>query len=332
MKLFNCLKVLLLCLVLAAAPVLFSTAVQAFVYDDFTNTGIDANLWSDRSPDINLFSQPGDGYLYFQDQVGGQADRLRSCSRQADPFFVAMRFCDFQAENDSQGQFQGSGPVLIIGDTINSVAIYEYIDRVATPQQGFRVKTTINGRIWGSHIIPSNAASAWLGIGYNGSTASFWFDDGSGWQQFQIDPPVKPEFSDEPFFFIKGANEYGHSLSFRVDQVQVRPLLDASPIISAIQDDLLPMIQALDDTAVVNVNTKKTLENKLNLVKINIMTGNYADALGQLQHDLLGKVDGIATTGAPDKNDWIKDYAPGKSVYDSLILIIDKLKVLLGQS
>src|SRR3989339_236301 len=108
--------------------------------------------------------------------------------------------------------------------------------------------------------------------------------------------------------------EYGGSLSFRVDQVQVRPLLDASPIISAIQDDLLPMIQALDDTAVVNVNTKKTLENKLNLVKINIMTGNYADALGQLQHDLLGKVDGIATTGAPDKNDWIKDYAPGKSV------------------
>jgi hypothetical protein len=112
-------------------------------------------------------------------------------------------------------------------------------------------------------------------------------------------------------------------------QVTVTP----SSVIKAIQTSLQPLIQQLPATTqvFVNANMKNTLANKLNAVIANIDAGNYVDALGQLQHDLLGKVDGIATTGKPDKNDWIKDPAAQTEVYNHLITIIAELKALLGQ-
>jgi predicted lipoprotein with Yx(FWY)xxD motif len=112
-------------------------------------------------------------------------------------------------------------------------------------------------------------------------------------------------------------------------QVTVTP----SSVIKTIQTSLQPLIQQLPATTqvFVNANMKNTLANKLNAVIANIDAGNYVDALGQLQHDLLGKVDGIATTGKPDKNDWIKDPAAQTEVYNHLITIIAELKALLGQ-
>ena len=52
---------------------------------------------------------------------------------------------------------------------------------------------------------------------------------------------------------------------------------------------------------------QNTMINKLNAVIANIEAGNYEDALGQLQNDILKKTDGCATSGEPDKNDWIID-------------------------
>ena len=49
------------------------------------------------------------------------------------------------------------------------------------------------------------------------------------------------------------------------------------------------------------------MQNKLNAVIASLAAGNYADALGLLESDLLGKVDGEATIGKPDNNDWITD-------------------------
>jgi hypothetical protein len=74
-----------------------------------------------------------------------------------------------------------------------------------------------------------------------------------------------------------------------------------------------------------------TLQNKLNAVIAAIEAGNYADALGQLEHDLLGKVDGVATIGKPDKNDWIIDGSAQPPVYNCIIAAIKELKILMGQ-
>ena len=78
-------------------------------------------------------------------------------------------------------------------------------------------------------------------------------------------------------------------------------------VISAIQSSLQPQIGALAPQVFKNANMQKTLLNKLNAVIGNMDEGNYADALGQLQDDILGKVGGVAKIGKPDKNDWITD-------------------------
>lgn len=77
-----------------------------------------------------------------------------------------------------------------------------------------------------------------------------------------------------------------------------------------------------------NSNMKNTLINKLIAVINNIEMGNYKEALGQLQQDILAKTDGCAVSGAPDKNDWIIDCAAQGRVYPLLIGITDELKNL----
>ncbi len=54
-----------------------------------------------------------------------------------------------------------------------------------------------------------------------------------------------------------------------------------------------------------NPNNVNALTNKINAALGNISSGNYADALNQIQNDILGKTDGCAVSGAPDNNDWI---------------------------
>jgi hypothetical protein len=222
MKKINYLNILSI-LVIVATTVLLAYPAQAYVYDDFNGQGINTSLWSDRGPMPGLFSQPGDGYLHFEDMTGGIGfyQTLRSFSRQTAPFFVSMQFSDFQAVNSSTNPFGGSGPVLIIGDGTNSIVVYEYIDTVATPPQGFRAKTTIDGVTMGYEAIPTTAKSGWLGIGYDGTQATCWYNDGTGWHQLIT---VNPGFANPPYFFIRGYNEYGTSLSFKVDQVQINPV------------------------------------------------------------------------------------------------------------
>ncbi len=73
-----------------------------------------------------------------------------------------------------------------------------------------------------------------------------------------------------------------------------------------------------------NANMQNTLINKLNAVIANIEAGNYADALGQLQNDILAKTDGCAKSGMPDKNDWITNCAAQGVVYP---LIMEAIKL-----
>jgi hypothetical protein len=78
-----------------------------------------------------------------------------------------------------------------------------------------------------------------------------------------------------------------------------------------------------------NNNMKNTLLNKLNAVIISIQAGDYTAALGQIEGDILGKTDGCATTGAPDRNDWIKTCQEQDQIYPVIMEIIYLLRSLM---
>jgi hypothetical protein len=64
---------------------------------------------------------------------------------------------------------------------------------------------------------------------------------------------------------------------------------------------------------------------KLNAVLRSIRERRYRQALQQLENDILVKTDGCATSGAPDKNDWIVDCPDQSRVYPLLLNIIVEL-------
>ena len=82
----------------------------------------------------------------------------------------------------------------------------------------------------------------------------------------------------------------------------------------------------LDDLK--NKNMQNSLTNKVNAALELIEQGAYSEALDKLQNDLLGKTDGCATSGSPDKNDWIEDCTSQGQVYPLLIEAIDHVKSL----
>ena len=76
---------------------------------------------------------------------------------------------------------------------------------------------------------------------------------------------------------------------------------------------------------------QNTLLNKLNTVIANVDVGKNADALGQLQNDIRGKMDGVATKDNLDNNDWIVDPSAQEQVYSTLMAIIKEMKAIVGQ-
>lgn len=110
--------------------------------------------------------------------------------------------------------------------------------------------------------------------------------------------------------------------------IQVQAVTLQTIAIGAIQytESLITLLSPSDFK---NPNMKNTLINKLNTVIANIEAGLYADALGQLQNDILGKTDGCANSGSPDKNDWIINCGAQGIVYPSILDVIAKVGALL---
>lgn len=79
-----------------------------------------------------------------------------------------------------------------------------------------------------------------------------------------------------------------------------------------------------------NVNMQNALVNKIGAAVASIEAGDYRGALGRLENDILKKTDGCATTGRPDKNDWIVDPGPQRLIYPLVMELIKKAKVVLG--
>jgi hypothetical protein len=98
-------------------------------------------------------------------------------------------------------------------------------------------------------------------------------------------------------------------------------------VITLLQNLILE-IQGLAVGDFKNANMRNTLINKLNAVIGNVEAGNYQGALGQLQNDILGKTDGCATSGAPDKNDWLINCKAQSKIYPELQVIITTLQAM----
>lgn len=216
------LKICFVMLIFSVTLVLSSEFAQAGVYDDFSGKGIDPKLWVDRGPNTGLFSQPGDGYLYFNDASGGQDDRLRSYNQLNGACFVSMEYSNFQAiNNQPAGQSKSTCMHLLLGDGTN--VVYIYVGKNAGGQF-FEADNYQGGTRTDKQYVYLTYNSGWLGIKYNGMLGSegkvdLMYNYGTGWI---ILGSYSPNFSKAPWFSIEGADTYGQALSFRVHQVQLR--------------------------------------------------------------------------------------------------------------
>ena len=110
--------------------------------------------------------------------------------------------------------------------------------------------------------------------------------------------------------------------------IQVQAVALQTAAINAVQCTQ-DVIALLDPDVFRNVNMQNALLNKLNAVIENIEAGNYADALGQLQNDILGKTGGCADSGAPDRNDWVRDCTSQGLIYPCLLEAVAEVGALL---
>lgn len=93
--------------------------------------------------------------------------------------------------------------------------------------------------------------------------------------------------------------------------------------------DAMDAINGLSPSDFKNKNLKKTLTNKINAVLKMIDEERYADAQDKLVNDILKKMDGCATSGYPDKNDWITTCSGQEQVCPLIEMAIDFLDDLI---
>jgi hypothetical protein len=89
--------------------------------------------------------------------------------------------------------------------------------------------------------------------------------------------------------------------------------------------DAIDIINDFDPSVFKNKNMQKTLVNKINAVLQQIDQGLYQEALSKLENDIIDKVDGCASTGAPDKNDMVQDCEAQEQLYPFIESAIDML-------
>ncbi len=109
--------------------------------------------------------------------------------------------------------------------------------------------------------------------------------------------------------------------------VQIQAAIPGTAAIEAVRD-VTGVVSGIDEAVFMNRNMKNTIINKLNAVIANIEAGNYADALGQLRNDILGKTDGCATSAGPDKDDWITHCETQDQIYPLILLAIQEVMAL----
>jgi len=88
------------------------------------------------------------------------------------------------------------------------------------------------------------------------------------------------------------------------DNVTITATSTQSEVIENL-DQMVDVVNVLDPGQLKNENMANALTNKLAAALALVDAGEYQEALDKLAHDVLGKTNGCAEAGAPDKNDWL---------------------------
>jgi hypothetical protein len=138
-----------------------------------------------------------------------------------------------------------------------------------------------------------------------------------------------------PTFVPDLAGTYTVSLVVNDGQVDSEPdvvTIQATSDTDAIVARVITGITAINGLApgdFKNANMKKALTNKLAAVIADVEAGKFQHALDKLEYDVLAKTDGCDTSGAPDRNDWIRNCGAQEQVFPVLREAADALRVLL---
>ena len=216
----------------AAVFLLFSADAEAEVYDDFSGSGINTVKWTISDPQ-HLFSQPGDGQLYFySDNTAGAnpppgGSLVSTCS--FTPGFFSLDFDQFASSNVSPGG-AGLGSFAALGLGTKTTKYARILrGRVVSGAWGYFEANYFDGAVLHVWYVFADAVSGQLGLNYDGLTVSFYYDDGvNGWQKLDTSGPdthgnivaVTPGWNSPPPLFVAGTPGGSGVTSFAVDKVE----------------------------------------------------------------------------------------------------------------
>ncbi|MGA2318766.1 MAG: PEP-CTERM sorting domain-containing protein [Thermodesulfobacteriota bacterium] len=218
--------------VFVAVSLLFCTAAEAYIYDDFNSNEIDSTKW-DTSVTSGLFSQYG-GKLHFN--ATNAVGSIVSKSTFGAGFF-RMEFYDFSSTNlEPPGSHNGAFAALGLGPENNFVRIIRDQNGVGnTPVGVFEVNYIENGQIQ-VHYVNTGVTQGQLGLYYDGTQVTFYYnstlDPDSGWQSTGWKTPGQPgewvgewtpNWASDPRLFVRGYDLAG-TTSFSVDNVEYTPV------------------------------------------------------------------------------------------------------------
>jgi hypothetical protein len=221
--------------VFVAVSLSFCTAAEAYIYDDFGSPGINTGKWTISDP-LHLFSQPGDGQLYFNSDNTAEVSPAPSGTLVSTASFTAgffsMDFNHFLSSNVSPGgQCLGSFAALGLG-TKTTKYVRMLRGRVVSEQWGYFEANYFDGTILHVWYVFADVTSGRLGLHYDGSTVTVFFNNGmGGWQKLDTSGPdtngniiaVTPGWHLPPALFVSGTPGGTGVTSFATDKVEYTP-------------------------------------------------------------------------------------------------------------
>ena len=222
----TCIKVFV-CFIssIAIAPLFCFAAGDLSIYDDFSDPAIDAMKWTVDDPS-GLFSLRG-GLLQFSSKSGVAS--LRSTATFGAGFY-SVHFRDFHSTNISKsGAGQGSFFALGLGPRENCVRIL----RGRVIRGGYFEANLITNkelRLWYDSAAESDADGQ-LGLYYDGSTITFYYNRGSdpdkGWHT--IGPKVPAPWNSAPTLFLSGNPGGSGVTKVTIKRVEIRTFPPPTP-------------------------------------------------------------------------------------------------------
>jgi hypothetical protein len=218
---------------------LFQAPAGATVYDDFNQAGIDSRKWTISGTHFvpGLFSQPGDGRLHFDPLPGAEttgSEKLTSTATYG-PQFFSLEFYNFSSTNlQPPGSHQGAFIALGLTDGTNFVRIIRDQNGVnGQPVGVFEVNYNIGSSLL-VHYVETTVSRGKLGLNYDGTKVTFYYDSGNGWQHTGWKTSGQPgewvgewtpDWGSNPRVYLQGYDLYGLT-SVRLDTISYLPVLN----------------------------------------------------------------------------------------------------------